>query len=79
MKASLAMLMKTHVGKMPDYCLPTMLMKTINLESSSHDMYENKSTYRNLARTEIGSSAVVGGIRTIVGAIIEAGNSRWQA
>jgi hypothetical protein len=42
MKASLAKLMKTHVGKMPDNCLPTMLMKTINLESASHDMYENR-------------------------------------
>jgi hypothetical protein len=45
MKASLAMLMKTHVGKMPDYCLPTMLMKTIELKSLSRDVDEKQGSW----------------------------------
>jgi len=46
MKASLAMLMKTNVGKMSVFGVSTMFMKINDLDCYYHDVYEKKGGYR---------------------------------
>ena len=45
MKVSLAMLLKTHVEKMPENRSLAMFMKTSELKSLSGDVYEKKGSY----------------------------------
>jgi hypothetical protein len=45
MKGYSTMLLKTHVEKMTDNCLSTMLMKTHKLNPSFHDINDKKGSY----------------------------------
>jgi hypothetical protein len=45
MKGCSTMLLKTHVEKMTDNCLSTMLMKTNELNRFFHDIHDKKGGY----------------------------------